>query len=125
MASHWEHLTEIARSIRNAPGRGKESEEADLYCRRARLAASEERYDVAAVFCRKALDTAPEHLGARFLAAWLAEAAEGNLDAAIEGYRKVIALSGYESGNSYCVAARESLSRLVKRVTGPEAGSAG
>jgi lipopolysaccharide biosynthesis regulator YciM len=125
MASHWEHLTDLARSIRNLPHRERGSDEADLYCQRARLAASEERFDVAAVFCRKALEAAPDHLGARFLAAWLAEAADENLDAAIEGYRKVIALAGYESANPYRVAARDALSRLVRRVTEPGAGRAG
>ena len=88
------------------------SGEADLYFRRACLAAAEERYDVALVFCTKAVEVAPRHLAARLLLAQIHDRALGNLEAAVAGYRKVIALAGYDGADPHCLAAREALDAL-------------
>lgn len=91
--------------------------EAQLYLRRAVQAATEERYDVALVFCAKALEVAPTNVPARFLAGQLYEHALRDVDRAVEAYRKVIVLSGYESANPYVAAAREALDALVMAST--------
>jgi tetratricopeptide (TPR) repeat protein len=90
--------------------------EADLYYRRARLAAAEERFDVALVFCAKATEVSPRHLAARLLAAKIHDKALNDLEAAVAGYKKVIALAAYDGSNPLCAAAREALDALVQKV---------
>jgi len=97
------------------PLRDDSSEEAQLYFRRACLAASEERYDVAMVFVGKALNLDVAHLPTRLLLAQIYDRGLHDIESAIRGYKKVIALSGYESSNPYCAAAREALDLLVSR----------
>jgi tetratricopeptide (TPR) repeat protein len=117
--NNWSNLAQIASTIRNLsqliPGQSDPNGESDLYYRRACLAAAEERYDVALVFCTKAVEVSPRHLAARLLLARIHDRGLGNLEAAIAAYRKVIALSGYESGNPHCDAAREALDLLVQK----------
>jgi hypothetical protein len=100
MASHGSNWSNLASTLRNLsqllPGQSDPTGEADLYYRRACLAAAEERYDVALVFCTKAVEVSPRHL-------------------AITAYRKVIALAGYDGGDPHCVAAREALDLLVQK----------
>lgn len=118
----WIALTETLKTLSTRlPSQTDPKGEADLYYRRACLAASEERWDVALVFCAKALDVAPRHLAARLLAARVHDLGLHNLEAAVAGYRKVIALAGYEGGNPYCVTAREALDALVARSAPPAA----
>jgi len=113
--------TALAATLRNLsqllPGQSDTSEEADLYYRRARLAASEERYDVALVFCAKAVGVAPRHLPARLLIARIQDKGLHDLEAAIASYKKVIALAGYDGADPHCVAAREALDLLVTSST--------
>jgi len=101
-----------------APRPDSESED-HLYLQRALHAASEERYDVALVFCGKALDLTPGNLAARFFAGQLYDRALHDVDRAVEAYRKVITLSGYDASNPYVVAAREALDALVLASTAP------
>jgi tetratricopeptide (TPR) repeat protein len=112
--------TALASTLRNLsqllPGQSDPSGESDLYYRRACLAATEERYDVALVFCAKAVEVAPRHLPARLLIARIYDRGLHNLDAAVAAYKKVIALAGYDSANAQCTAAREALDALVQRV---------
>jgi hypothetical protein len=109
--------TALAATLRNLsqllPGQSDTNEEADLYYRRARLAASEERYDVALVFCAKAVEVAPRHLPARLLIARIQDKGLHDLEAAVAAYKKVIALAGYDGADPHCVAAREALDLLV------------
>jgi tetratricopeptide (TPR) repeat protein len=119
MASNLNSWTALASTIRNLsqllPSQTDRSQEADLYYRRACLAAAEERFDVALVFCAKAIHVEPRHLAARLLLARIHDKGLGNLEAAVAGYRKVIALAGYDGGNALCVAAREALDALVQK----------
>jgi len=119
MASNGNSWANLASTFRNLsqllPGQSDPSGEADLYYRRACLAAAEERYDVALVFCTKSVEVAPRHLAARLLLAKIHDRGLGNLEAAVAGYRKVIALSGYDGKNPHCAAAREALDLLVQR----------
>jgi tetratricopeptide (TPR) repeat protein len=112
--SSW---TALAATLRNLsqllPNQSDPTGEADLYYRRAHLAATEERYDVALVFCGKAVEVAPRHLPARFLIARIYDKGFHDFEAAVAAYRKVIALSGYEASNPHGAAAREALDRLV------------
>jgi hypothetical protein len=63
MASNLNSWTALASTIRNLsqllPNQTDRSQEADLYYRRACLAAAEERFDVALVFCAKAVHVEP------------------------------------------------------------------
>lgn len=95
------------------PRRDDSVEEARLYYRRACLAAAEERYDVALIFCGKALDLDPGNLPTRLLAAQIRHRGLNDLDAAIAGYQKVITLAGYRSDDPYCAAAKAGLDQLL------------
>ena len=109
--------TALAATLRNLsqllPNQSDPTGEADLYYRRACLAATEERYDVALVFCGKAVEVAPRHLPARLLVARIYDKGLHDLEAAVIGYKKVIALAGYEAADPHCAAAREALDHLV------------
>ena len=96
------------------PARRDSGEEAQLYYRRACLAATEERYDVALIFCSKAADLNPNDLPTRLLIAQIHDYGLHNLNGAVAAYRKVIALAAYQSDNPYCAAAREALHNLVE-----------
>jgi tetratricopeptide (TPR) repeat protein len=114
----WNGITQTLRQLSaRFPQRDDSSEEAQLYYRRACLAASEERYDVAMVFAGKALNLDSRHLPARLLVAQIQDRGLHDTEAAIRAYKKVIALAGYESANPYCAAARDALDRLVSRAT--------
>jgi tetratricopeptide (TPR) repeat protein len=89
------------------------AQEAGLYYRRACLAAAEERYDVALIFCEKASELDPSHLPTRLLAAQIHDYGLHDLEAAVTAYRKIITLSGYDGENSYCAAARAALDSLI------------
>jgi len=93
--------------------------EAQLYLQRALQAAAEERYDVALVFSGKALAVHPGNLAARFLTAQLYDRVLHDVDRAVEAYRKVITLGGYDAANPYVTAAREALDALVMASTTP------
>jgi tetratricopeptide (TPR) repeat protein len=118
MASNGNWAT-LASTLRNLsqllPGQSDPMGEADLYYRRACLAAAEERYDVALVFCTKAVEVAPRHLPSRLLLAKIHDRGLNNLEAAIAAYRKVIALAGYDGQNPICASAREALDLLVQK----------
>ena len=119
MASYVTNWTALAATLKNLtqllPGQSDPSGEADLYYRRACLAASEERFDVALVFCAKAIEVAPRHLEARLLVARIHDRGLGNLAEAVAGYKRVIALAGYDGSNPCCAAAREALDALVHK----------
>jgi len=87
-------------------------DESELYLQRARLAAAEERFDVARVFCEKALVADPDNLSALLVLARIEQIGSGHEDRAIALYQKVIARSGYDGSNPCCAAAREALSLL-------------
>jgi tetratricopeptide (TPR) repeat protein len=123
----WNGLAQTLKQLSaHFPQRDDSAEEAQLYYRRACLAASEERHDVAMVFIGKALNLDPRNLPTRLLLAQIYDLGLRDVEAAIRGYKKVIALSGYDSTNPYCAAARESLDRLISRATAiPVAQAAG
>lgn len=112
----WTTLATTLRSLSQLlPGQLDPTGEADLYYRRARLAAAEERFDVALVFCAKAVEVAPRHLPARLLIARIHDKGLRDLEGAVSAYKKVIALAGYDGTDPHCLAAREALDALVSR----------
>jgi tetratricopeptide (TPR) repeat protein len=117
MSRNFPAINGLAASLRQLAGlsgsRSSSAGEARLYLQRALKAAAEERFDVALVFCGKALDVEPGNLGARLLAGRLYDHARGDVDRAVEAYRKVISLAGYDESNPYCAAARQALDALV------------
>ena len=119
----WTNLAHTLRQIAPfLPPRERAADEADLYYRRACLAATEERYDVALIFCGKALEVHPDHLPTRLLVGQIHDRGLHNVDEAVAAYRKVIALGGYATDNPYCAAARVGLDSLVAAAV--EAGAA-
>jgi tetratricopeptide (TPR) repeat protein len=114
-ATPWSGLAQaLTRLTPFVPQRPDPAGEAHLYYRRACLAASEERYDVALVFCGKALEVEPRHLPTRLLAAQIYDRGQHDGDRAIAAYRKVISLAGYDSEDPYCAAAQKALDALVQ-----------
>jgi tetratricopeptide (TPR) repeat protein len=116
MSRNFPAINSLATSLRQlahfSASRPSSAGEARLYLQRALKAASEERYDVALVFCGKALDVEPGNLGARLLSGRLYDHAR-DIDRAVDAYRKVIALAGYDEANPYCAAARQALDALA------------
>jgi tetratricopeptide (TPR) repeat protein len=116
MSRNFPAINSLASSLRQlahfSASRPSSAGEARLYLQRALKAASEERYDVALVFCGKALDVEPGNLGARLLSGRLYDHAR-DIDRAVDAYRKVIALAGYDEANPYCAAARQALDALA------------
>ena len=117
MSRNFPAINGLAASLRQLAGisasRPSSAREARLYLQRALKAAAEERFDVALVFCDKALAVEPGNLGARLLAGRLYEHACHDADRALDAYRKVISLAGYDESNPYCSAARQALDALV------------
>jgi tetratricopeptide (TPR) repeat protein len=110
-------LTEKFGNLKIRAPRVPPSEEVDLYLRRARLAAAEERFDVARVFCEKARVIEPENLEVLLFLARVLDAGFGDADAAIALYQKIIARAGYDGSNPYCAAAREAVADLASAAT--------
>ena|SRR5438552_5985540 len=111
-------LSGLAATIKHLPFLRPESdpfEEAGLYYRRACLAAAEERYDVALIFCAKAVELNAGHLPALLLAAQIHHWGVSDFDQAVRCYRKVIAVSGYDGRNPSCAAASQGLDDLFRQ----------
>jgi len=111
----WDNLTSTLKQLSSLlSARDDPAEEAGLYYRRACLAATEERYDVALIFCAKAVDLNPNDLPTRLLIAQIHDYGLHDLNGAVTAYRKVIALAGYENDNPYRAAAGEALDNLLR-----------
>lgn len=121
----WDSLaTSFKQLTSRFPARENCAEEARLYYRRACLAATEERYDVALIFCAKAVDLDPDDLATRLLIAQIHDFGLHDLDGAVIAYRKVIALAAYDNDNPYRAAAGEALDNLLRdRVIAVESGA--
>ena len=116
----WTNLSTTFKTLSSfLPAREEPVEEARLYYRRACLAATEERYDVALIFCAKAVNLDPHHLPTRLLVAQIHDYGLQDVSAAVAAYGKVITLAGYDGDNPYCAAAREALDNLVTRTEIP------
>jgi tetratricopeptide (TPR) repeat protein len=87
-------------------------EEVALYRHRAEVALEEERYSDALVFLAKILRLNPYDLQARTTVAHTYHYALKEPTKALLTYEKVVAASGYDETNSYCVAAREGIRAL-------------
>jgi hypothetical protein len=110
----WNSLSTTLKHLSSfLPPREDSIEEAQLYYRRACLAATEERYDVALIFCAKTVNLDPRHLPTRLLVAQIHDFGLHDVSAAVTAYAKVITLAGYDGDNPYCAAAREALDNLV------------
>jgi tetratricopeptide (TPR) repeat protein len=109
----WTGITQRIKGLSRIPSRESAGEESQLYYRRACLAAAEERFDVALIFCGKALEIDARHLPTRLLIARIYDRGLHDVDAAISAYRKVIALASYDGRDPYCSAAQAALDLLV------------
>ena len=107
LASTFRHLSSFL------PQRADQAEEARLYYRRGCLAAAEERFDVALIFCDKAIQLDPAHLPTRLLIAQIHDFGRHDLDAAVTAYKKIITLCAYDRENPYCASAQTALDSLL------------
>jgi tetratricopeptide (TPR) repeat protein len=110
----WNSLATTFKQLSSLlPAREDSAEEARLYYRRACLAATEERYDVALIFCAKAVELDPNDLATRLLIAQIHDYGLHELNEAVIAYRKVITLAAYDNDNPYRAAAGEALDNLL------------
>ena len=120
MSSRTSPRTSFSQTLRQIsslfPARESTADEARLYYRRACLAAVEERYDVALIFCGKALELETTHLPTRLLVAQIHDRGLNDWEAALLAYRKVIVLAGYDSDNPYCATAKAGLDALTHKI---------
>jgi hypothetical protein len=86
----WNSLSSTFKQLSPFLPRENSAEEALLYYRRACLAATEERYDVALIFCAKAMKLDPHHLATRLLVAQIHDFGLHDVSAAVTALRKVI-----------------------------------
>jgi tetratricopeptide (TPR) repeat protein len=118
MAANLAPLAGLAQKVREFSSRFSIREnvgaEVSLYYRRACLAAAEERYDDALIFCSKSLDLESSHLPTRLLVAQIHDRGRNDAEAALECYRKVLSLCGYDAINPYGMAAREAIDKIVE-----------
>ena len=110
----WTGISSRIKGLTRPSPRSASSEEATLYYRRACLAAAEERFDIALIFCAKALAIDSRHLPTRLLIARVYDRGLHDVNAAIAAYRKVIALASYDGQDPYCAAAQAALDVLVQ-----------
>lgn len=110
----WSGFAQKFKDFSLVPSRRGFAEEVRLYHRRACLAAAEERFDDALIFCGKALSIEPRDLATRLLVARIYDRGLHDVDAAVAGYRKVITLAGYDSDDPHCTAARAALDTLIQ-----------
>ncbi|MEO8188720.1 MAG: hypothetical protein ABI682_00145 [Acidobacteriota bacterium] len=109
----WSGITSKFKTLAR-PAAPVAAEESRLYYRRACLAAAEERFDVALIFCAKALELEPLDLATRLLVGKIHDRGLADVSAAVTAYRKVIALASYDPHDPYCSAAQAALDQLVQ-----------
>ncbi len=109
----WTSITSKFKTLARPAGPAP-MEEGRLYYRRACLAAAEERFDVALIFCSKALEIDPRDLATRLLVGRIYDRGLADVSSAVAAYRKVIGLASYDPHDPYCSAAQTALDVLVQ-----------
>ncbi len=87
-----------------------------VYRRYAARAIADERWAAAEVFLDRMLEVDPRHTEAWLMKGHLYRHCKNDLNAAIECYRKVIVLGGYDMSDQHVRAAHDSLKRLLDRL---------
>jgi Tfp pilus assembly protein PilF len=87
-----------------------------VYRRYAARAIADERWAAAEVFLDRMLEVDPRHTEAWLMKAHLFRHCKNDPEAAIECYRKVIILGGYDTANPHVRAAQDSLESLLRRL---------
>lgn len=77
-------------------------------------ALQERRYPFALKYCQELLEVAPRDLEGWLIRGHLAWKHENNLALAVECYRKVLILGGYDSSNASVAKARACLAQLLE-----------
>jgi len=89
----------------------------EAFHRQIERALSEERWHFAAHFCDKLLAEEPRDLWAWLLKGDLAWYRFRDAQTAVDSYRRVLILGGFESSNACVAQARASLEQLLERLT--------
>ena len=84
-----------------------------VYRSHAARAITEERWDVAEIFLDRILSVDPHHTEAWLMKGHLRHHCRDDEQAAVDCYRKVITLCGYESDHPHAQKAQSSLTRLL------------
>ncbi len=87
-----------------------------VYRRYAARALADERWAAAEVFLDRMLEVDPRHTEAWLMKGHLYRHCKDDPEAAIECYRKVIILGGYDTANPHVRAAQQSLETLLQRL---------
>jgi tetratricopeptide (TPR) repeat protein len=95
-------------------------DEIALYRRRADVALREERFSDALVFLAKILRLNPYELTARMQVAEIYHHALGDRERALMSYEKIVATTGYDESNPYCVRAKDGIRELAAPETEPD-----
>jgi len=84
-----------------------------VYRRHAARAISDERWQVAQIFLDRILEINPSHTEAWLMKGLLHQHCQNDAEAAVQSYRRVIRLCGFESAHPHVKRARSSLGRLL------------
>lgn len=80
-------------------------------------AVSEKRWHFASHFCERILAENPRDLEMWLVRGYLAWHHLGDTGRAVESFRQVLILGGYESSNEYVQQARSALAQLLERLS--------
>ena len=85
-----------------------------VYRRHAARAMSEDRWSVAEIFLDRILDVDPHSTEAWLMKGLLRQHCKDDGESAVQCFRRVITLGGYDSANPHVQRARQSLGRLLR-----------
>jgi len=84
-----------------------------VYRRHAARALAEERWCVAEIFINRIIETAPSHTEAWLTKGWIRQYGLSDEATALECYRKVIELCGYDRTHPHRERAQRAINRIV------------
>jgi tetratricopeptide (TPR) repeat protein len=85
-----------------------------VYRRHAARAISEERWNIAEIFLDRILDLDPNHTEAWLMKGLLRQHCRNDDETALDCYRKVVVLCGYDGEHPHAKRARRSMSRILR-----------
>ncbi len=101
---------------RQVPRAERGLEEAlSIYRRHAMRAMSEERWAAASIFFDRMLELDPRNTEAWLMKGHIEQFCRENLEAALDCYRKVITLGGWDPSHPHVKGARQATERLLLR----------
>jgi len=87
-----------------------------VYRRHAARAISEERWAAAGIFLERILEVDPRNLEAWLMKGHLHRFCHGDEETALECYRRVVVLGGYDTSNRHVLRAQQAQEQLLRRL---------